>query len=680
MNKTATLLLTAIIGTSYLFGCSSENTLQDPRDGQKYKTVMIDGVRWMVENLNYKTGNSWCYDNDDSKCKQYGRLYDLKTAITACPDGWHLPTSQEWHNLTTAADSGTCNILGGYRTSDGIFNNADQYGYWWVTKNNYCFSLWTNEIDKSKIKANDGYSVRCIQDGNSCDSSCKQSNFDSVCEMVKNEEIKPKEEIEKSPDCSETSNGEKAPYEGITWLKLKEVGGSYVIRNYPSLWNDGETRSPESFRVKGGCLIWITFSDDPSGLVYKLSDITKLNDSSYRFNFKNSNNFKFDYVDKANHIAQWSVYYSDGRSMGNNLYIDSLYNTFPTIDFEWENEGAIEGVSCSLSSHTKPTENDYLIDDRDNKKYKTVKIGDQTWMAENLGYNAKSSKCYENNPANCDKYGRLYDWKTATKACPKGWHLPTKEEFQILMTCVDYDNAGKNLKAKSGWDDYDSGWNDGSNGKSGNGADLYDFSALPGGIGSSNGGFSSIGRYGMWWSSTDIFGDEAYCLAMESYSRFYGVSYDCNGQKSLNSVRCLKDYSNADKAKSLLDDLYKSTIFSKKDLDIGNKEETSKYFSSEMVELLYLDRKCQKEDGKLCKLNMILCNCKDFSDKFSIEFSIVFEITSAKSIQILAKISDHGKISEILFDFVEENGMFKISDMLMNGSDSLKKILKLAYP
>ncbi len=172
-----------------------------------------------------------------------------------------------------------------------------------------------------------------------------------------------------------------------------------------------------------------------------------------------------------------------------------------------------------------------FTDTRDDKKYKTVKIGEQTWMAENLNYDAKGSKCYEKKPANCSKYGRLYNWETALKACPSGWHLPSDAEWTILEKVVGSD-AGKKLKSKSGW-------NDDSQRKSGNGTDEYGFSALPGGFFAGIiGSFNHVGINGSWWSATEA-SIGAHLRGIDNYSSI--VRRYQNIKSNSFSVRCVRD-------------------------------------------------------------------------------------------------------------------------------------------
>lgn len=113
--------------------------------------------------------------------------------------------------------------------------------------------------------------------------------------------------------------------------------------------------------------------------------------------------------------------------------IDGLLSIMTTI------ANAFAGIKSSSLITNKTESGEILsdvtfIDSRDGKKYKTVKIGDQIWMAENLNYETETgSWCYDNNPSNCDKYGRLYDWETANKVAPAGWHLPSRAEFETLL-------------------------------------------------------------------------------------------------------------------------------------------------------------------------------------------------------------------------------------------------------
>jgi uncharacterized protein (TIGR02145 family) len=160
--------------------------------------------------------------------------------------------------------------------------------------------------------------------------------------------------------------------------------------------------------------------------------------------------------------------------------------------------------------------------------YKTVKIGEQVWMARNLNYNFSGSKCYDNDPANCTKYGRLYDLEAAKSACPSGWNLPSDSDWDALMTAVGGEStAGTKLKATSGWN------------SNGNGTDIYGFSSLPGGGGLSSGSFFNVGGGGLWWSATEGSASYAYYRYMgyddASVSR---INYD---KTNLYSVRCVKD-------------------------------------------------------------------------------------------------------------------------------------------
>ncbi len=186
-----------------------------------------------------------------------------------------------------------------------------------------------------------------------------------------------------------------------------------------------------------------------------------------------------------------------------------------------------------------------LTDNRDGKTYKIVEIGNQVWMAENLAYYT-SNGCwaYDNKQSNVNKYGYLYNWETAKKVCPDGWHLPNDNEWKKLemylgMSQADADdtdyrgiNIGSKLASNS------SVWNSGSlirNSEIGTSG----FSAFPGGYRSSSGNFNYIGSYGLWWGSTASSSDYAWSRRLGyNYSK---VSRSTDSKAYGFSVRCVRD-------------------------------------------------------------------------------------------------------------------------------------------
>jgi uncharacterized protein (TIGR02145 family) len=192
----------------------------------------------------------------------------------------------------------------------------------------------------------------------------------------------------------------------------------------------------------------------------------------------------------------------------------------------------LAGVAVALltASDGKPSVSTFT-DKRDGKVYKIVKIGSQVWFAENLNYAAKGSKCYKDSPDSCAKYGRLYDWNTAMKACPAGTHLPTNEEWDTLVDYVGgWKTAGTKLKSSTGWNSYKD---------VPIGTDEYGVSALPGGFGNSEGYFGSAGDYGHWQSATES--DVGYVSYWSMYYKYEYMNWYDYYKTSLLSVRCVVD-------------------------------------------------------------------------------------------------------------------------------------------
>src|SRR5574344_1843638 len=174
-----------------------------------------------------------------------------------------------------------------------------------------------------------------------------------------------------------------------------------------------------------------------------------------------------------------------------------------------------------------------LWDSRDNRLYRTVTIGTQVWMAENLKYPSAASVCYSDSLELCTQYGRLYPWVDADTVCPDGWHLPTQAEWNTLTDYVDAHNgdegAGESLKSSSGW----------GTSTSDVGTDYFDFAVLPSGYWN-----SFIHRYrglessAYFWSGTTLAGNYADEILFDADSN---TKWDSYTQKAALSVRCVRN-------------------------------------------------------------------------------------------------------------------------------------------
>jgi uncharacterized protein (TIGR02145 family) len=219
--------------------------------------------------------------------------------------------------------------------------------------------------------------------------------------------------------------------------------------------------------------------------------------------------------------------------------------------------------------------------DIEGNKYKTIKIGKQEWMAENLRttkYNDGSGiplvadedqwlnnfnegntlqepmMCWYINDQpidNANKYGAeaLYNWYAINPStngnknvCPLGWHVPTDVEWTVLNYFLDpeayvihgrgINNAGGKMKS-TGMQFWESP-NEGATNSSG-------FSGLPGGIRNGNGTFDSIGNYGYWWSSSESKYDTRFVWVHSLTSHAESLSRSVQYKTSGLSVRCLSN-------------------------------------------------------------------------------------------------------------------------------------------
>jgi uncharacterized protein (TIGR02145 family) len=485
-------------------------------DIKLYSTVKIGSQLWMAENLNYKTGKSWCFENDDYNCNIYGRLYDWNTAIKACPNGWHLPTRREWSEVSTAEFSAKLggNLKNEYNHAVPVneykFLDKEYSGSWWgITEygNNDAYS-WhiranENNFDEKVTNKSIGYSVRCVQD---IPKAGKTNNIKQYKTVQINHQV---------------WMAENMNYKiGKSWCFEDD---DFYCKKYGRLydWSTATKVCPAG---------WHLPSDSEWNELEKFSGENIVNIiSALKGGWRNSspNEYTIEQQRRGEKISRWRNLDENGAWWTSTLF--ETTGSIRTRDLSASNKLSSNltvktnglSVRCIQNPPIKKISK-IFTDARDNKRYKVILMGKMIWMANNLNYNVKESFCYDNKPENCDKYGRLYDWDLAQTVCPSPWRLPSDEDWMYLIESTgNIRIAGEKLKSEKRW----------------TGTDNYGFSALPGGFTKAQ-GFTEEGDKGYWWTS-DSYG---------SYGKYKFMTSDRDSVASSQylkstglSVRCVMD-------------------------------------------------------------------------------------------------------------------------------------------
>jgi len=500
--------------------------------GKTYKTVKIGNQVWMAENLNYNVKGSKCYNNQESYCDKYGKLYDWATAMGIdakynkeewggsdvkhqgiCPSGWHIPSKNDWEELINYVENenecsdcagkylkaksgwddyegksgngldtyGFSALPGGGSDDLGRLGGAGSVGGWWSasTDNSVYAGLWFMFYSLDGVETYGGkyvlQSVRCVKDSPSRSSSSNSSLR-----------------------SSSSIGGSEQSYNYCITAAGCLVGPFTISTCTGQLSNSCPNSSSSSMKSSSSSVAVSSAS------VQSSSSILKCNGQNYT---------------PPNQRCENNVVET---KCGSDWYNASTQFCHTDNTIHYKCNGSNYNASTQYCFNNTTPKN-YGSVTYEGKTYKTVIIGSQTWMAENLNYNTSGSICLRT----CEEYGSLYDWETAMSVCPPSWHLPSDDEWATLIDFVGGSStAGTKLKATSGW------W---TPNYSYNGQDTYGFAALPGE--SVTNDPTSMVPYGYWWTATEYDVSSAYSQYMSTdVGRRISVKTD-----SYYSVRCVKN-------------------------------------------------------------------------------------------------------------------------------------------
>ena len=495
-------------------------------DGRDYEYTRIGNQLWMAENLAYlpvvigpEEGSIteklyYVYDyygTDVTEAKgtihfdSFGVLYNYEAAMSACPEGWLLPTNDDWKELEKYLGKvyEPLNNKYWFSTLGHHLKSASGWFHWRYTDCNGTNNTGFNAF-AAKSRSSRGYFE--IGDFN--------TNLDAH------------------------------------FWSSSSVNDERVISR--AIHEFGELRSPSPLKSNGlhvRCVRSVSkkIPEVTTKQVSLISGTTAHSGGS----ILNDNGSEIVQMGVCWRIHErptiWDFITIDGNNNGS--FESLMHDLMPRSIYSVRAYATNERGTGYGNIYTFETVDGSFIDERDNKHYGFVNIGEQTWMEENLAYSPETGNSwfFENDSMNLKTYGRLYDWITATSdhgngtdICPVGWHLPSDEEWKALelnlrMDTVEADlvgyrisgDVGEQLKSFTGWN------NDG------NGNNYTGFDALPSGLSYNDGEYDAIGDNAIYWTSTPYDSTKSWNRSL--LFNFDGIGRMINDNSFGFAVRCIKN-------------------------------------------------------------------------------------------------------------------------------------------
>lgn len=476
----------------------SYGTLTDTRDGHAYKTVKVGTQNWMAENLDYRVDSSWCYLNSADSCTKYGRLYQWAAAMGLdagnndlswggalprqgiCPGGWHVPSDAEWTMLSDFVGTSPGTKLKSSTGWSSSGNGTDTFGFNVLPGGDRDIA--------GKFRFVGAITYFWASSEFDADSSWRRGAYSTLESVLRTRDDK---KAAHSLRCVE-DGGTQAPSGSVMAPVFTPAGGTY---------SSAQTVALSSGTI-GATIYFTTDGSSPT-------------------------------------IA--STPYASPVVVGASKTLKAIaVKTGSTASPVNSATYRIGGIASQTIPWNTEIKYGAVLDTRDGQVYKTVKIGTQTWMAENMNFKVDSSWCNSNSSDSCKKFGRIYQWASTMGLadsfnqsmwtgslphqgiCPSGWHVPSSTEWRTLDNYLG-SPQGWMLRSTAGWPNSD------------NGGDAYGFRALPAGARNEYNGF--YWGYTNFWSSSDAFGSHGWYFAVLSDDV---VVSDANKQLGF-SVRCIED-------------------------------------------------------------------------------------------------------------------------------------------